>query len=196
MAAGLQRQQLSTHCCRYRRLRPLAGSPSGRACPRKQSLQFFGKSRPAGSCFGAHLLLRRPARGLLLWMRSGSQSPRSSRSQARSILQVILQMHCFDQLNTSLLHFPKLRLQLPAWRQEGKQQTHSRYLHPEVFNKEAFRKAMTVIFAHAAYLDAAQCFALLPIATLLKRTGREDAAVLDFDVERQSATLTANRLYG
>ena len=55
---------------------------------------------------------------------------------------------------------------------------------------------MTVVFAHAAYLDAAQCFALLPLATLLKRTGREDAAVLNFDVGRQSTTLTANRLYG
>lgn len=69
-------------------------------------------------------------------------------------------------------------------------------LHADLFNKEAFRKAMTVIFAHAAYLDAAQCFALLPIATLLRRTGREDAAVLNFNIERQTTTLTANRLYG
>lgn len=69
-------------------------------------------------------------------------------------------------------------------------------LPADFFNKEAFRKAMSVVFAHAAFLDAAQCFALLPIATLLKRTGKEDAAILDFDVDRQSATLTANRLYG
>ena len=66
----------------------------------------------------------------------------------------------------------------------------------EVFNKEAFRKAMSVVFAHAAFLDAAQCFALLPIATLLRRTGSQDAAVLDFNADRQSATLTANRNYG
>lgn len=55
---------------------------------------------------------------------------------------------------------------------------------------------MSVVFAHAAYLDAAQCFALLPLTTLLRRTGRDDAAILNFDVDRQATTLTANRLYG
>lgn len=65
-----------------------------------------------------------------------------------------------------------------------------------MFSQEAFREAMSVVFAHAAFLDAAQCFALLPIATLLQRTGREDAAVLNFDIDRQTATLVANKLYG
>ena len=54
---------------------------------------------------------------------------------------------------------------------------------------------MSIVFAHAAFLDAAQCFALLPMATLLRRTGNEDAAILNFNLERQSATLTANRPY-
>jgi len=52
---------------------------------------------------------------------------------------------------------------------------------------------MSVVFAHAAFLDSAQCFALLPIATLLKRTGAEDAAQLDFDLDNQTATLKAGK---
>jgi len=62
-----------------------------------------------------------------------------------------------------------------------------------VYNREEFRKAMSVVFAHAAFLDSAQCFALLPIATLLKRTGAEDAAQLDFDLDNQTATLKAGK---
>lgn len=54
---------------------------------------------------------------------------------------------------------------------------------------------MSVVLAHAAYLPSAQCFALLPVATLLPRTGQEDAAQLDFDLEAQTARLTAARAY-
>lgn len=55
---------------------------------------------------------------------------------------------------------------------------------------------MSVVFAHAAFLDSAQCFALLPVATLLKRTGREDAAQLDFNLDTQTAVVVAGRSYG
>lgn len=55
---------------------------------------------------------------------------------------------------------------------------------------------MCVAFAHAAFLDSAQCFALVPVATLLRRTGREDAAQLDFDLDSQRVQLRAGRSYG
>lgn len=63
------------------------------------------------------------------------------------------------------------------------------------FNADAFRSAMSVVLAHAAYLPSAQCFALLPLATLIHRTGRDDAAQLDFDLDNQTASVTAARAY-
>ena len=144
--------------------------------------------------------MRRPARGPQLWMQSGIQSTKSFRSPAGTTLQVIAGrvlceiestfLQCQDR---QIKQWLRTCRRLLVGRSEA---SDSIYLLADVFSKEAFRKAMTVIFAHAAYLDAAQCFALLPIATLLRRTGREDAAVLNFDLDRQSSTLTANRLYG
>ena len=66
----------------------------------------------------------------------------------------------------------------------------------DAFNGEGFKQAMSVVFAHAAFLDSAQCFALLPLATLLSRTGIEDAAQLDFNSDSNSAMLVAGRSYG
>lgn len=52
---------------------------------------------------------------------------------------------------------------------------------------------MSVVIAHAAYLPSAQCFALLPIASTLARTGADTACALDYDVEQGCVTLTAQK---
>lgn len=56
-------------------------------------------------------------------------------------------------------------------------------------------QAMSVVLAHAAYLPAAQCFALLPLAGAFRRTGSGSGAVLDYDVERAAVTVVAQRSY-
>ena len=50
------------------------------------------------------------------------------------------------------------------------------------FNQEAFREAVVAVIAAAVYLPSARCFALVPLASTLPRTGREGAGVsLDYD---------------
>ena len=61
----------------------------------------------------------------------------------------------------------------------------------EVFNEGAFLGAMSVVLAAAVYLPAAQCFALVPLLSSLRRSGREAAATIDYDSERDSVTITA-----
>ena len=68
-------------------------------------------------------------------------------------------------------------------------------LTAEIFNESDFLAAMSVVLAHAAYLESAECFALLPLATLLGRTGDEKAAQLDFNLQSQIAALTSGRPY-
>lgn len=60
--------------------------------------------------------------------------------------------------------------------------------------KDAFFQAMSVVIAHATYLPSAQCFALLPIASTLARTGTDTACALDYDLEQACVTLTAQKL--
>lgn len=63
-----------------------------------------------------------------------------------------------------------------------------------VYNLGAFGDAMSVVLAHAAFLPAAACFALLPLVSLGARTGNEaSGAVLDYDLARERVTLTASR---
>jgi hypothetical protein len=50
--------------------------------------------------------------------------------------------------------------------------THTNTLcHAEVFGKAPFMRAFSVVFGHSVYLPSAECFALMPIASLLERTG-------------------------
>jgi hypothetical protein len=64
----------------------------------------------------------------------------------------------------------------------------------DVYTLGAFSDAMSVVLAHAAFLPAASCFALLPLASLAARTGNEaSGAVLDYDLARERVTLTASR---
>jgi hypothetical protein len=65
----------------------------------------------------------------------------------------------------------------------------------DIFNEKEFLEAMSVVIAYAAYLGNAQCFALLPMATLIRRTGNENGAILDYDLDLGAVTLTATRPY-
>ena len=48
--------------------------------------------------------------------------------------------------------------------------------------EEGFLKAAAVVLAHALYLPAARCFALVPLAGHMRRTGNRDGCEVDFDV--------------
>ena len=65
-----------------------------------------------------------------------------------------------------------------------------------VFNEGAFLNAMSVVLAAALYLPAAQCFALVPLLSSVRRSGRESAATLDYDAQRESVTLTTSAAVG
>ncbi len=54
---------------------------------------------------------------------------------------------------------------------------------------------MSVVLAAAVYLPAARCFALVPLVSSVRRSGRPDAAVLDYDADRESVTVTAGEDY-
>ena len=54
---------------------------------------------------------------------------------------------------------------------------------------------MSVVLAQAAYLPAAQCFALLPLVGGIARTGSAAGALLDYDFDRQAAVLISTRPY-
>lgn len=60
-------------------------------------------------------------------------------------------------------------------------------------DQETFRKAVAVVIAHAVYLPSVQCFALLPVASTLQRTGSDTGAALDYDMDKGCVTLTAQR---
>ena len=60
-------------------------------------------------------------------------------------------------------------------------------------DEDTFRKAVAVVIAHAVYLPSVQCFALLPVASTLQRTGADTGAALDYDMDKGCVTLTAQR---
>lgn len=54
-----------------------------------------------------------------------------------------------------------------------------------MYNESSFAAAFCVVLAVSAYLPAADLFALLPLASLLPRTGGEAGCMLDFDLQKQ-----------
>ena len=54
---------------------------------------------------------------------------------------------------------------------------------------------MSVVLAAAVYLPAASCFALVPLISSVRRSGRSEAAALDYDADRESVTVTAGADY-
>ena len=61
------------------------------------------------------------------------------------------------------------------------------------FNKEAFRQAMAVVVATAVYLPSAGCFAIVPLASTLPRTGQERGACLDYDAATGGVVVKASQ---
>ncbi|CAL8465053.1 g4588 [Coccomyxa elongata] len=83
------------------------------------------------------------------------------------------------------------------WENIAQQITSSdgRRFSEEVYNREAFERAMSVVLAHAAYLPSAACFALLPLAAQAPRTGDESGALLDYDLQRERVIICATCPY-
>lgn len=66
---------------------------------------------------------------------------------------------------------------------------------PAVFNEQAFCQAFSVVIGHATYLPSAECFSLLPLVSIMGRTGEDSGARLDFNAEQGAVVLTASRPY-
>lgn len=49
------------------------------------------------------------------------------------------------------------------------------------FCEGRFLEAVAVVLAHAIYLPTAQCFALLPLVSLMRRTGAGNGCDVDYD---------------
>ena len=65
----------------------------------------------------------------------------------------------------------------------------------DAFSEQEFLRAMSVVLASAVYLPAASCFALVPLISGVRRSGRSKAAALDYDADRESVTVTAAAEY-
>lgn len=66
---------------------------------------------------------------------------------------------------------------------------------PAAFGEAAFMRAFSVVLAHAAYLPSAECFALLPLAGQLGRTGNDNGCDLDYDAGSGAVVVKAARPY-
>jgi histone-lysine N-methyltransferase SETD3 len=66
---------------------------------------------------------------------------------------------------------------------------------PAVFNEAAFMRSFCVVLACSTYLAAAECFALVPVAGSLARTGNDNGCTLDYDAQRQAVVVTTTRPY-
>ena len=66
----------------------------------------------------------------------------------------------------------------------------------EHFNRDAFCRAFAAVLACATFLPAAGCFALVPLAATLPRTGDTSGASLDYDAASGNVHLKAQRRLG
>lgn len=83
------------------------------------------------------------------------------------------------------------------WSDLSKQhfQANSGKFNPEVFNEADFMRTFCVVLACTAYLPSAECFALVPVAANVGRTGNDNGCTLDYDAARQSVVLKTTRPY-
>lgn len=63
------------------------------------------------------------------------------------------------------------------------------------FNLAGFLDAMSVVLSSAIYLPSAQCFALLPLASSMRRTGSAAGATVDYEPDSGSVIVRATRPY-
>lgn len=54
------------------------------------------------------------------------------------------------------------------------------------FTEQRFLESVTVVLAHAIYLPAARCFALLPFVSFMRRTGDGSGCDVDYDLGARS----------
>lgn len=66
---------------------------------------------------------------------------------------------------------------------------------PAAFNEHAFLRAFAVVLANASYLPSAECFALLPLAGQLGRTGNDNGCDLDYDSDLGAVVVKSARPY-
>eukprot|EP00882_Tetradesmus_deserticola_P007360 GHRQ01007754.1.p1 GENE.GHRQ01007754.1~~GHRQ01007754.1.p1 ORF type:complete len:476 (+),score=189.66 GHRQ01007754.1:146-1573(+) len=66
---------------------------------------------------------------------------------------------------------------------------------PSVFNEAAFMRSFCVVLACSTFLPSAECFALVPVASCLARTGNDNGCSLDYDAQRQAVVVTSTRPY-
>jgi histone-lysine N-methyltransferase SETD3 len=69
------------------------------------------------------------------------------------------------------------------------------FLLAEVYNYEAFAAAFCVVLGHALYLPSAQLFALLPLISLMGRTGNANGCDVDYNPESKQVFIKAGRPY-
>lgn len=72
---------------------------------------------------------------------------------------------------------------------------HTDKFNPEVFNEADFMRTFCVVLACTAYLPSAECFALVPVAGNMGRTGNDNGCTLDYDADRQAVVLRTTRPY-
>lgn len=65
----------------------------------------------------------------------------------------------------------------------------------DVYGYEQFSAAFCVVLAHTTYLPSAQMFAILPLASLMGRTGNGNGAFVDYDEGTGRVVVTAGRPY-
>jgi hypothetical protein len=63
----------------------------------------------------------------------------------------------------------------------------------EHYGWDAFRTAFSVVLAHCTYLPTAECFALLPLGGLIRRTPASNGCDFDYDISRQAVTLVTSQ---
>ncbi len=66
---------------------------------------------------------------------------------------------------------------------------------PSLFGYDQFAAAFSVVLAHAIYLPSASLFALLPVASLMGRTGNGNGSFVDYDDETKRVVVKAGRSY-
>jgi histone-lysine N-methyltransferase SETD3 len=66
---------------------------------------------------------------------------------------------------------------------------------PSVFNEPAFLRSFCVVLACAAYLPSAECFALVPVASCMSRSGNDNGCNLDYDPESSTVKVITTRPY-
>lgn len=64
---------------------------------------------------------------------------------------------------------------------------------PDIFNEANFLNSFCVVVACSVYLPSAELFALIPVISLISRTGNNNGCDIDYDAEQQAVVVTTKR---